>query len=399
MAGQSTHVREALKRGDGVLRLAPTWVPRSFCIPGKRLKLHPDDYYAFGAHRGGIDERWFASTTKADNGPETREDEGLSYIVTGTQPDDKVLLKDAIEEIGDEILGADVMRVHGGWTMYSKFFDNLEPLPHHLHHSDEKAALVGMRGKPEAYYFPKQLNNKRGYFPYTFFGLNPGVTPAQVRTTLENWNAGDNGILELSRAYKLQPGTGWDVPPGLLHAPGSFLTYEPQRASDVFAMFQSIVWDAYTPWELLVKNVPEDKQQDLDFIMSLIDWDLNVDPDLYQNRFSPPKPVRDLQEMREDGYEEMWITYKSDYFSAKELTVLPGRTVEIRDDGAYGAIVIQGRGTMGSLSISSPAMIRFGEMTEDEVFVAADAARNGIPITNTSAYENLVMLKHFGPGA
>ncbi|MFW5828413.1 MAG: hypothetical protein ACOCU4_09980, partial [Alkalispirochaeta sp.] len=98
MAGQSTHVREALKRGDGVLRLAPTWVPRSFCIPGKRLKLHPDDYYAFGAHRGGIDERWFASTTKADNGPETREDEGLSYIVTGTQPDDKVLLKDAIEE-------------------------------------------------------------------------------------------------------------------------------------------------------------------------------------------------------------------------------------------------------------------------------------------------------------
>ncbi len=399
MAGQSTHVREALKRGDGVLRLAPTWVPRSFCIPGKRLKLHPDDYYAFGAHRGGIDERWFASTTKADNGPETREDEGLSYIVTGTQPDDKVLLKDAIEEIGDEILGADVMRVHGGWTMYSKFFDNLEPLPHHLHHSDEKAALVGMRGKPEAYYFPKQLNNKRGYFPYTFFGLNPGVTPAQVRKTLENWNAGDNGILELSRAYKLQPGTGWDVPPGLLHAPGSFLTYEPQRASDVFAMFQSIVWDAYTPWELLVKNVPEDKQQDLDFIMSLIDWDLNVDPDLYQNRFSPPKPVRDLQEMREDGYEEMWITYKSDYFSAKELTVLPGRTVEIRDDGAYGAIVIQGRGTMGSLSISSPAMIRFGEMTEDEVFVAADAARNGIPITNTSAYENLVMLKHFGPGA
>lgn len=397
MAGTAEQVREALKRGEGVLRLAPTWVPRSFCIPGKRLKLHPDDYYAFGAHRGGIDERWFASTTKADNGPETLEDEGLSYVVTGPDESNKALLKDAIEEIGDEILSSDVMRVHGGWTMYSKFFDNLEPLPHHLHHSDEKAALVGMRGKPEAYYFPKQLNNKRGYFPYTFFGLNPGVTPAQVRKTLEDWHTGDNGILELSRAYKLQPGTGWDVPPGLLHAPGSFLTYEPQRASDVFAMFQSIVWDAYTPWELLVKNVPEDKQQDLDFIMSLIDWELNVDPDLYRNRFSPPKPVIDINEMREHGYEEMWVTYKSEYFSAKELTVLPGRTVEISDNGAYGAIVVQGRGTMGPLSISSPSMIRFGEMTEDEVFVAADAARSGVRITNTSDYEDLVMLKHFGP--
>ncbi len=398
MAKKAQMVREALKAGDGIVRLAPTWVPRSFCIPGKRLKLHPDDYYAFGAHRGGIDERWFSSTTRADNGPETLEDEGLSYIVfdvAGKQ--EKVLLKEAIEEIGDEILGNEVMRVHGGWTMYSKFFDNLEPLPHHLHHSDEKAALVGMRGKPEAYYFPKQLNNKRGYFPYTFFGLNPGVTPAQVRKTLENWHKGDNQILELSRAYKLTPGTGWDVPPGLLHAPGSFLTYEPQRASDVFAMFQSIVWDAYTPWELLVKNVPEDKKQDLDFIMSLIDWDLNVDPDLYRNRFTPPKPAGDPEEMRSKGYEDLWVTYKSEYFSAKELTVFPKQSVVVSDDAAYGVIFVQGHGTFGVHSANSPSMIRFGEMTEDEFFVSAEAARRGVRITNESEFENLVMLKHFGP--
>jgi hypothetical protein len=322
----------------------------------------------------------------------------LSYIYfKDGEKEQKVLLKDAIEEIGDEILGQDVMSAHGGWTMYSKFFDNLEPLPHHLHHDDEKAALVGMRGKPEAYYFPKQLNNKRGYFPYTFFGINPGVTKAQVRKTLEDWHKGDNGILELSRAYKLVPGTGWDVPPGLLHAPGSFLTYEPQRASDVFAMFQSIVWDAYTPWELLVKNVPEDKTRDLDFIMSLIDWDLNVDPDLYKNRFTPPKPVSNLKEMQEQGFEENWITYKSDYFSAKELTVFPKQSVVIKDDAAYGAIVVQGHGRMGSLSINSPSMIRFGQMTEDEVFVSVEAAKNGIKITNESEYDNLVMLKHFGP--
>ena len=74
-------VQAALDHGAGVLRLAPTWVPRSFCIPGRRIKLHPDDYYAFGADRGGIDERWFSSTTPADNGPGTTPDEGLSYIV------------------------------------------------------------------------------------------------------------------------------------------------------------------------------------------------------------------------------------------------------------------------------------------------------------------------------
>src|SRR5262249_4634827 len=75
-------VKEAIEAGEGILRLAPTWVPRSFLMPGRRLKLHPNDLYAFGAHRGGIDERWFASTTPAAN--ENREpDEGLSYIVHG----------------------------------------------------------------------------------------------------------------------------------------------------------------------------------------------------------------------------------------------------------------------------------------------------------------------------
>ncbi len=404
MASKIERIRETIKKNGGVLRLTPTWVPRSFCIPGKRLKLHPDDYYSFGAHRGGIDERWFSSTTHADNGPETLADEGLSYIYTDPDGPDaaapgRVLLLEAIEEIGDEILGADVMKAHGGWTMYSKFFDNLEPLPHHLHHTDEKAALVGRRGKPEAYYFPKQLNNKRGYFPYTFFGLNPGVTKEQVRATLENWNKGDNKILELSSAQKLEPGTGWYVPMGVLHAPGSFLTYEPQRNSDVFAMFQSIVWDAYTPWDLLVKDVPEEYQNDLDFIMSLIEWDINVDPEFYAHYYTPPKPVAPLAEMRDAGYEEMWITYGTDFFTAKELTVLPGRSVTITDDGAYGAIVIQGHGSLGSVPINSPSMIRFGQMTEDEVFVTADAARAGIVVTNNSASEELVMLKHFGPKA
>src|SRR5881398_1170603 len=91
-------LRDALTAGDGVVRLAPCWVPRSFLMPGGRLKLDPRDLYALGAHRGGIDERWFSSTTKAANGPLTGQDEGLSYIEFNGQ---KVLLKEAIETEGD----------------------------------------------------------------------------------------------------------------------------------------------------------------------------------------------------------------------------------------------------------------------------------------------------------
>jgi len=391
-------IKQALEQGEGILRLAPNWVPRSFCIPGKRIKLHPADYYAFGANRGGIDERWFSSTTKADNGPLTTPDEGLSYVVCGDADDaPRVLLVDAVAELGAALLGEKMWREHGKWPMYSKFFDNRAPLPHHLHQRPEHAALVGMEGKPESYYFPVQLNNYGAEFPHTFFGLEPGATPEQVRRCLETWNQGDNRITDLARAYRLEPGTGWFVPAGVLHAPGSYCTYEPQWASDVFAMFQSLVSEVPIDWELLVKNVPEDKRDDLDFLVSMIDWEANTLPNFKECYFRPPAPVRPVDEMQEQGYVEKWISYGNPYFAAKELTVLPGRAVMIKDDGPYGMIMLQGHGKMGVWDIETPALIRFGQLTHDEYFVSAAASEGGVTISNPSYSDPIVMLKHFGP--
>jgi hypothetical protein len=79
-ATSRSSAERAMEQHGGVLRLAPTWVPRSFCIPGRRIRLHPDDYFALGGVRGGIDERWLASPIRADNGPLTGADEGLSFI-------------------------------------------------------------------------------------------------------------------------------------------------------------------------------------------------------------------------------------------------------------------------------------------------------------------------------
>lgn len=395
MPNNKQTISDALLAGEGVLRLAPCWVPRSFLMPGGRLKLDVRDLYALGAHRGGIDERWFSSTTKAANGPLTAEDEGLSYIEFRGA---KVLLKEAVERDGDRLLGAEVMAKYGGWNLLCKFFDNLGPIPHHLHQSDEFAARVGQKGKPEAYYFPPQYNFKGNNFPYTFMGLNPGTTKDQVRRCLERWNEGDNEILYLSRAYKLKPGTGWQVDPGILHAPGSLVTYEPQVNSDVFAMYQSLVEGRAVPWELLVKDVPEAHHQDLDYLIDMMDWEGNVDPDFSARRLFDPAPVKSKKEMEEAGFSEKWVVYSTPHYSAKELTVFPGKTVTVRDAAAYGVIVTQGYGSIGKLEIETPTLIRFGEMTKDEFFVTAGAAGNGVAVTNRSDQENLVMLKHFGPG-
>jgi len=408
MPTQPTHVKQlktlsgnvksaaeaALSETGGLLRLSPTWVPRSFLQPGKRLKLDPKDLYAFGLNRGGIDERWFGSTTPAANDNRT-PDEGLSYVVSNGQ---RFTLADAVSELGGKIIGDSIYSKYKKWPVYSKFFDNMGPIPHHMHQSKAQAALVGQEGKPESYYFPPQHNNVGNNFPYTFMGFEPGTTKAQVRKTIEDWNTGDNGILDLSKAYRLKPGTGWLIHPCILHAPGSLCTYEPQWGSDVFGMYQSLVEGREVPWALLVKDMPKEKHKDIDFIVEQLDWEANVDPHFKENHYLEPIIHKGSAA---EGYIDKWIVYGKVYgeqlFTAKELTVLPGQKVTINDNGANSIIAVQGSGTINNQPLRSPKMIGFFELTEDEYFVTESAAKSGVTYENTSTTEPLVVLRYFGP--
>ena len=388
-------LEQALDAGQGLLRLTPTWVPRAFLHPGRRIRLHQDDLYAYGADRGGIDERWFASTTEAANDGRVWH-EGLSFCSFEGK---NFSLKDAVAESGERLIGKPIFDKYQKWPVYSKFFDNMGPIPHHMHQGFEDAKLVGQEGKPESYYFSPQCNNVDNNFAYTFMGLEPGTTKADLRKCLENWNRGDNGILDLSKAYRLKRGSGWMIPPGVLHAPGSLCTYEPQWGSDVFGMYQSIVEGRYVPWELLVKDMPPEKHQDLDFIIEQLDWEKNVDTHFKDNNYL--EPIVD-EANSGDGYTDRWIVYGTvdgeQLFSAKELTIEPGAKCTLKDPSASGWITVQGKGRMGKLNLQTPVLIRFGEETEDEVFISHEAATNGVEIENTGA-EALVSLRYFGPNA
>lgn len=388
-------LENALEQTGGLLRLAPCWVPRNFLHPGKRLKLHSNDLYAFGKSRGGIDERWFGSTTEAMNAGR-EPDEGLSYFVHEGK---RALLRDAVQNLGPEIVGEGIWQKYKRWPVYSKFFDNMGPIPHHMHQNQSQARLVNQDGKPEAYYFPPQHNYVGNNFPYTFFGLTPGATKSDVRRCLENWEVGDNGILDLSQAHRLKPGTGWFVPPCTLHAPGSLCTYEPQWGSDVFGMYQSLVEGRDVPWDLLVKDVPRDKRNDLDYLVDQLDWEANTNPDFKRDHYIEPVPVADTMDL---GYMDYWVTYGRvegrQPFSAKELTVQPGCTVTLKENGAHSLIVTQGSGHINNLTLDCPNMIRFHDLTRDEVYVTAKAAADGVTY-QSSSNEPLVVLRYFGPEA
>ena len=385
-------LKTVFSMAGGIFRLAPAWVPRSFLTPGKRIKLHPDDLYAYGANRGGIDERWFSSTTVAAN-EGAAPDEGLSYIVHDGKK--TLTLREAIAADGAEMIGPEMWKKYDRWPVYSKFFDNMGPIPHHMHQSAAQAALVGQQGS-RSRTAPPQLNAIGNNFPYTFFGLEPGTTKQDVKRCLERWNKGDNGILDYSKAYRLKPGTGWLVPPCVLHAPGSLVTYEPQWGSDVFGMYQSMVEGRYVPWDLLVKDVPKAKHHDLDYLIDQLDWAGNVNPSFKDAHYLEP-----IVASSGEGWTDRWIVYGKvageELFSAKELTVQPGTKITIKDNGAYGLIAVQGSGWINNKPLQTPAMIRFTELTSDEYFVSHGAAKKGVVFDNTGT-DNLVVLRYFGPG-
>ena len=380
-------IREIFEKNGGILRLNPVFVPRRFSKPGKRLKLHPDDYYALGTKRGAIKERWFSSVIRCINGPDAAPDEGLSYVETGAEP---ITLRDFVEVLGALLIGSELIEKYGTWPMYSKFFDYNEPLFHHVHLDFDAAARIGALGKPEAYYFPPQLNNHPGTFPHTYFGFDPDVTPEMVKERLFDYEKRDIRITELSRAYRIEIGTGWYTPPGVIHAPGSYLTYEPQWNSDVNSVYENITAGEVYPYDFLVENCPDDKKLDMDYVMSLLDWEKNVDPHYKKTYYRPP-----VLSSEGENHIEKWISYANPYVGAKELTVYPGCSVTIQDEAAYGCIFVQGHGKFGGYDAETPAMLRFGQKSADEYFVSEKTAREGVTVVNPSQYDPIVILKHF----
>lgn len=379
-----TAVEKAITENNGILRLEPAWVARAFLSPGRRLGL-PEDQYDLG-ERGGICERWLASTTKADNavGP---PDEGLSYLNIATK--DRITLRQAVDLMPDMIMGKDYARTHPGLDRLAKIFDYADRLPLHLHQMKEHAALVGQNPKEEAYYFPEGVD--MGPHAETFFGVHPYIAREKkydiLLPYLQAWNS--DLILRHTRAYFQVADEGFHIPAGVLHAPGSALTIELQEDSDVFAMMQARVGKFHIDKELLFKDVqPEAREKYGErIILDFIDWPTNGDPYFYENRHTPPVLI---QENKQAGGEEYWIYYNTHRFSGKKLVVKPGQSFQSSDAGVYNVLVWQGKGSVDGLAIEgrNPQL--------DELLVCHEAAAGKLTVKNTGA-EDLVLIKFFGP--
>ncbi|MDD2957289.1 MAG: hypothetical protein PHE06_00645 [Lachnospiraceae bacterium] len=387
----SNKIRATFIEGDGVFRMVPAFVPVKFGAPGRRLKIHPDDYFAYGADAGTVMERWFCSVSGCRTKNEKRPDQGLSYVLAadGTQ----FLLKDAVAELKEDLIGKELQEKYGTFPVFAKFFDYETPLYFHFHPRKEIAEKVGCEAKPECYYFPPQLNNYSGRRSSTFFGFNKGVTREDVRECIEHFSDYDTHITDMSRAYNIQPGQGWYVPAGVIHAPGSLLTYEPQWGTDLNCVLENVVCGEVFDEHFMTDIVPDNVENRIDYIMDAIDWDANYEAD-FKEKYNLKALV--LPETQK-GLLERYVCYNNEFVTSKEVTIEPGCKVILKDKAAYGCVIVQGFGKFGKFEAEAVNLMRVGDQTADEYFVSKARATEGVLIENHSQVEPMVILQHFGP--
>ena len=378
-------VEQALAKGGGVLRLDPAWVARDFPPPGYRLAVVglKDDQYDVG-ERGHICERWFASTTKADNrvGP---PDEGLSYV--RLEGEARLTLKDAVAVAGDLILGPEYAATHAGLGRLFKIYDFGTRIPYHLHPPMRFTALLGRNPKEEAYYFPQELD--MGRHPETFFGVHPSITELKqydvLLPYLVDWNS--DLILMHSRAYLLVAGEGFHLPTAIPHAPGTAVTLELQEDSDVGVMLQARVEGLAIPKDALFKEVrPEDRVRYGErIILDMIDWELSGDPYFYEHRHLSPVPAAEAEGVHED-----WIFYNTTKFSGKRLVIKPGCSIACTEKGVHSVLIWKGKGRYAGHEVEG------GNPGMDELLIGHECSMAPHLVENTGPAD-LEVIKFFGP--
>ena len=208
-------VRAALESGEGILRLAPAWVPRSFLMPGGRLKLRARTFMRAGDAPGWyrralvcVDDGRRKRRSTAGRGAELCREQRRPIHAEGR--DRNVRVRDHRRQ------AVEYLQAMAGVQQVLRQ-SRADSAPH----APEPGASgqAGPRGKARSYYFPPQLNWTGNISRTRSWGLSRARRRPTFIAAWSGWNEGDNGILDYSKAYRLKPGTGWLIPPCVLHAP------------------------------------------------------------------------------------------------------------------------------------------------------------------------------------
>ena len=349
-------MEELLLRFNGVLKLKPEYVHRFYPDLGrmgqKRRKR--------SGPRAWVPERWIGSSVSAVNAPEIPSG-GLSMLADARKP---IALRDAIKAAPQLMLGSELLAAHGPeLRVLVKVLDPAQAIVFHLHATDEQIRRMPRRfkghrfGKDEAYYFLPAV--PKGPMPYTHVGLYDGVTRKQL---VEAVRRGAPHALELSPCMYQQYETGFFVPAGVPHRPGTALTLEIQQPSDVNTFLETEAGGRrMSPQEVHAgfKSMEEAFQL------------IEMQESRRVGKLTEYRLVPRVDRRSAGG--EVATIYPEDVcrkFAGRRIRVT--RWVTYRENSPFVLWIWRGRGTLNGRRFASG----------DEFFVAHEFARRGIELVN-----------------
>ena len=383
---------DCLNQHDGVLQLLHRYAGRTFCTPGKRLRLAEQSYYPDYMNGTGLDEIWMCCTVPIVTGViDTRTQkapfrEGEAHVLT---PSGQVIsLQDLIEANPTAVMGAKVTAFakslfgRATWPIVSKKFDNLNPIPDHLHWSKWEVYDINSFDNPGV---------SASHYYTTAMGLYSFVTRDQFLACMKRFGRGEyNGIRHLAPHVMMQLDNGFVMPNGVLHSPTNLCTHELHVTMDEHFLAEDLTLDgrigaADAFYACREEDYPRARHEDWDYLVEKFDFAANQDPEFVLKN---SRPAIAADEFAAEGVDAKWIVY-GDFLgdqkcSILRLTLQPGAVTTFCPESPTLFHTNGGSGRVGKLEVRYHHGMVLGQVYSEIGFITAAAlAKGGVEIRNT----------------
>lgn len=390
--GIASILDDCLNKYGGVLQLLHRYAGRTFCTPGKRLRLDARSYYPDYMAGTGLDELWMCCTVPIKTGViDTRTKnapfrEGEAQVLTSDgqvislqdliAANPKAVIGDKITAFSQELFGKPT------WPIVSKKFDNLNPIPDHLHWAKWEVYDINSFDNPGV---------SASHYHTTAMGLYAFVTKEQFLACMKRFGTGEyNGIRHLAPHVMMKLDDGFVMPNGVLHSPTNLCTHELHVTMDEHFLAEDLTLDGrigakdafYACREV---DYPKARHEDWDYLVEKLDFAANQDPEFVLKNSRPAIPA---EEFKGNGVDAKWIVY-GDFLgdqkcSILRLTMQPGCKTNFRPECPALFHTNGGSGRVGKLDVRYHQNMILGEIYPEIGFITQAALANGgVEIENT----------------
>ena len=283
------------------------------------------------------------------------------------------------------------------WPIVSKKFDNLNPIPHHLHWSKWEVYDINSFDNPGV---------SPSHYHTTAMGLYPFVTKEQFHACMKRFGKDEyNGVRHLSPHVMMQLDNGFVMPNGVLHSPTDLCTHELHVTMDEHFLAEDLTLDgrigaADAFYACREEDYPKAHHEDWDYLTEKFDFKANQDPNFVLEN---SRPAITAEEFIDQDVNAKWIVYGEvlgeQNCSILRLTVQPGAKTNFCPESPALFHTNGGTGRVGKLEVRYHHDMILGEIYPEIGFITQAALANGgVEIENTGT-EPLVLTFDFPQNA